>query len=269
MPNALPEPHSSGPLACLDAPAAILWEEVRLASQRSTRTRRALPARGGTLTAGGDRGVDGGRFAPEPGLGRVTGGAQGRPTRGAGDQPSGGGPAAGLSRPGRAWVRPYGAAVPAAARHDPAGRMNPDSIDRVLRKHAAAIGLGRGYSVHSMRATFITTALRNGAALEDVQMSAGPATHPPPSSMTAKATTPRKLPASSLLTNQNILLEYLSSCYGRTYYNKEIKMFKVGPQQIDPHQSVPGPGPVPSAFHRSSSKRNASHAPQKKKILRV
>jgi site-specific recombinase XerD len=53
------------------------------------------------------------------------------------------------------------------------GRMDPDAIDRVLRKHAAAIGLARGYSAHSMRATFITTALENGAALEDVQKAAG------------------------------------------------------------------------------------------------
>jgi integrase/recombinase XerD len=57
--------------------------------------------------------------------------------------------------------------------HDPAGRMDPDAIDRVLRKYAAGIGLGRGYSAHSMRATFITTALENGAQLEDVQKAAG------------------------------------------------------------------------------------------------
>jgi site-specific recombinase XerD len=31
----------------------------------------------------------------------------------------------------------------------------------------------RGYSAHSMRATFITTALENGASLEDVQRAAG------------------------------------------------------------------------------------------------
>jgi len=31
----------------------------------------------------------------------------------------------------------------------------------------------RGYSAHSMRATFITTALENGAQLEDVQKAAG------------------------------------------------------------------------------------------------
>jgi integrase/recombinase XerD len=57
--------------------------------------------------------------------------------------------------------------------HDPAGRMDPDAINRVVRKYAASIGLARGYSAHSMRATFITTALENGAQLEDVQRAAG------------------------------------------------------------------------------------------------
>jgi site-specific recombinase XerD len=51
--------------------------------------------------------------------------------------------------------------------------MHPDAIDRVLRKHARVIGLDRGYSAHSMRATFITTALENGCSLEDVQRAAG------------------------------------------------------------------------------------------------
>jgi len=51
--------------------------------------------------------------------------------------------------------------------------MNPDAIDRVLRKHATALGLDRGYSAHSIRATFITTALENGCSLEDVQRAAG------------------------------------------------------------------------------------------------
>ncbi len=60
-----------------------------------------------------------------------------------------------------------------AKAHDAAGRMDPDAIDRVLRKYAAGIGLTRGYSAHSMRATFITTALENGAQLEDVQKAAG------------------------------------------------------------------------------------------------
>jgi site-specific recombinase XerD len=56
-----------------------------------------------------------------------------------------------------------------ARAYDPAGRLDPDAIDRILRRYAAGIGLARGYSAHSMRATFITTALENGAQLEDVQ----------------------------------------------------------------------------------------------------
>lgn len=60
-----------------------------------------------------------------------------------------------------------------AKAHNAAGTMDPDAIDRVLRKYAAGIGLTRGYSAHSMRATFITTALENGAQLEDVQKAAG------------------------------------------------------------------------------------------------
>jgi integrase/recombinase XerD len=52
-------------------------------------------------------------------------------------------------------------------------RMDPDAIDRVVRKYAGGLGLDRGYSAHSMRATFITTALENGAQLEDVQKAAG------------------------------------------------------------------------------------------------
>jgi integrase/recombinase XerD len=51
--------------------------------------------------------------------------------------------------------------------------MDPDAIDRVLRKYAKAIGLNRGFSAHSMRATFITTALENRATLDDVQRAAG------------------------------------------------------------------------------------------------
>jgi len=51
--------------------------------------------------------------------------------------------------------------------------MDPDAIDRVVRKYAGALRLDRGYSAHSMRATFITTALENGAQLEDVQKAAG------------------------------------------------------------------------------------------------
>ncbi len=77
---------------------------------------------------------------------------------GHGDQPE-----APLFRPVRGNARPL----------DPAGGMDSGAIDRVVRKYAASIGLDRGYSAHSMRATFITTALENGAQLEDVQKAAG------------------------------------------------------------------------------------------------
>jgi site-specific recombinase XerD len=58
--------------------------------------------------------------------------------------------------------------------HDDAHQhLNPQAIDRILRKYARSVGLARGYSAHSMRATFITTALNNGASLEDVQRDVG------------------------------------------------------------------------------------------------
>jgi site-specific recombinase XerD len=68
-----------------------------------------------------------------------------------------------LFRPLRGNAKPF----------DSAGRIDPGTIDRLVRKYAARIGLTRGYSAHSMRATFITTALENGAQLEDVQKAAG------------------------------------------------------------------------------------------------
>jgi integrase/recombinase XerD len=43
--------------------------------------------------------------------------------------------------------------------------IDPGAIDRVVRKYAAALGLDRGYSAHSMRTTLITRALENGAQL--------------------------------------------------------------------------------------------------------
>ena len=60
-----------------------------------------------------------------------------------------------------------------ARAHHPANQMDPDAIDRMLRKYVTIMGLARGYSAHSMRATFITTALENGAQLENVQKAAG------------------------------------------------------------------------------------------------
>ena len=62
---------------------------------------------------------------------------------------------------------------PNGKRQDIRRAMDPDAIDRVVRKFAARLGLDRGYSAHTMRATFITTALENGAQLEDVQKAAG------------------------------------------------------------------------------------------------
>ena len=50
--------------------------------------------------------------------------------------------------------------------------MDPDAIDRVVRQHAGELGLDRGYSAHSMRATFIITVLEDGSQLEYVQKAA-------------------------------------------------------------------------------------------------
>ncbi len=51
--------------------------------------------------------------------------------------------------------------------------LSPDMVDRVLKKYSRLTGLPNGFSAHSMRATFITTALQNGASLEDVQRDVG------------------------------------------------------------------------------------------------
>jgi hypothetical protein len=57
--------------------------------------------------------------------------------------------------------------VPAAkAQRQAASRAlahGPCAIDRVVRKYAVGLGLDRGYSAQSMRATFIITALENDA----------------------------------------------------------------------------------------------------------
>lgn len=66
--------------------------------------------------------------------------------------------------------RPLG---PNQTRADPRRHLNSIAVDRILRKYARVSGLDRGYSAHSMRATFITTALNNGASLEDVQRDVG------------------------------------------------------------------------------------------------
>jgi hypothetical protein len=41
-------------------------------------------------------------------------------------------------------------------------------VDWVLQKFSKQLKLEHGYSAHSMRATFIATALENDAKLEDV-----------------------------------------------------------------------------------------------------
>jgi integrase/recombinase XerD len=56
---------------------------------------------------------------------------------------------------------------------DPRRHLEPKVIDLIVKKYGRKIGRKRGYSAHSMRATFITTALENGASLEDVQRAAG------------------------------------------------------------------------------------------------
>lgn len=58
-------------------------------------------------------------------------------------------------------------AYPAAAGTWTQTPLNP------LRKHATEIWPCRGFSAHSMRATFITTALENGATLDDVRRAPG------------------------------------------------------------------------------------------------
>jgi integrase/recombinase XerD len=47
-------------------------------------------------------------------------------------------------------------------------QLSPDGVDYVVEKYLNQLGFGKGYSAHSMWATFITTALENGAKLEDV-----------------------------------------------------------------------------------------------------
>lgn len=56
---------------------------------------------------------------------------------------------------------------------NPRRHLHPQAIDRILRKYTRGLGIGPGYSAHSMRATFITTALNNGVSLEDVQRDVG------------------------------------------------------------------------------------------------
>jgi integrase/recombinase XerD len=51
--------------------------------------------------------------------------------------------------------------------------LQPLTIDGILQRYVRQVGIKARYTPHSMRATFITTALANGASLEDVQAAAG------------------------------------------------------------------------------------------------
>jgi site-specific recombinase XerD len=48
-----------------------------------------------------------------------------------------------------------------------------DSVNRIVKKYAARLGIEQGYSAHSCRSTFITHALSAGAKLEHVQQTVG------------------------------------------------------------------------------------------------
>lgn len=52
-------------------------------------------------------------------------------------------------------------------------KLSGEQIARIVRKYAALIGKTRGYAAHAMRATWVTTALANGADIVDVQQDAG------------------------------------------------------------------------------------------------
>ena len=50
----------------------------------------------------------------------------------------------------------------------------PVAVDRILKKYAKiALGVEEGYSAHSMRTTFATTALENEADIEEAQSAMG------------------------------------------------------------------------------------------------
>jgi len=59
------------------------------------------------------------------------------------------------------------------ASHDLGRAMSARTVDRILKRCAQLAKISGRYSAHSMRATFVTTALSNGASLEDVQAAAG------------------------------------------------------------------------------------------------
>jgi site-specific recombinase XerD len=77
-----------------------------------------------------------------------------------------------LFRPviGRPLLTDTGERLTAAS---PRRHLSDRQIDRLVRRYALGLQIGGKHSAHSMRATFITVALANGASLEDVQAAAG------------------------------------------------------------------------------------------------
>ena len=51
--------------------------------------------------------------------------------------------------------------------------LSDQQVGRILGHYVRLLGIEGRFSAHSMRATFVTTALANGASLEDVQEAAG------------------------------------------------------------------------------------------------
>lgn len=51
--------------------------------------------------------------------------------------------------------------------------LTDKQVGRILGRYVRLLGIEGRFSAHSMRATFVTTALANGASLEDVQEAAG------------------------------------------------------------------------------------------------
>lgn len=51
--------------------------------------------------------------------------------------------------------------------------LSPEAINRILKRYCRELGIEGRFSAHSMRTTFITRTLENGASLEEVQRAAG------------------------------------------------------------------------------------------------
>ena len=170
--------------------------------RRPARPRHSVRGPAGRPPPRGNRRALGRRPAPEPRLRLAAHRAQGRPARRAchppamprsASAPISTPPATPTISTGRCSAR----LVTIAKARKPAGTWTPTPSTACCGNTPAAIGLDAGYSAHSMRATFITTALENGATLDDVQKAAGHRDPAPPSSTTGAAIIRRRPPVSS------------------------------------------------------------------------